>query len=84
LLHAACDSARSVEALAALASTACGRPVQNAEVRDRLAPYIERGLLLEQEGHLLALAVAARRTGGRPAGRGRASRRARHPSLATA
>ena len=59
-MYRACDSARSVAALSRLASAELSRPVDAAEIVDCLAPYLERGLLIEEGGQLLALAVAAR------------------------
>ena len=57
VLYRACDSARSVEGLSALASRHAGRQVTPDEVRDRIAPHLENGLIIDEGGRLLALAV---------------------------
>jgi ribosomal peptide maturation radical SAM protein 1 len=58
LLYRACDAARGIAGLARLASAALSRPVEAAEIRDCLEPHLERGLLMEEDGQLLALAIA--------------------------
>jgi ribosomal peptide maturation radical SAM protein 1 len=57
VLYRACDTIRSVDGLAAFAARHVGRPVTPDEVRDRLAPYLQSGLIIEDCGRVLALAV---------------------------
>jgi hypothetical protein len=57
-LYRACDSARTAAGLARMASAHESRRVDISEIRDLLAPYLEDGLMIEDDGQLLALAVA--------------------------
>jgi ribosomal peptide maturation radical SAM protein 1 len=58
MLYRACDSSRTAAGLARMASAHESRRVEENEIRDLLAPYLENGLMIEEDGQLLALAVA--------------------------
>lgn len=57
VLYRACDSIRSIEGLTAFAARYFGSRMTPDEVRDRLSPCLEGGLIIEDGGRFLALAV---------------------------